>query len=211
MCRLTDLAATRRPVDFDLYARLHEDGKKLIRGWLGRAVAVGGDDEPDFEAFIYLWIAFNGWAACVTGKDDDRDWQKALIADPDLNDRFNQLLSEKTPTAAAARQFAELWPIFRVSDLRTHGIDYLSGAHASRAEMTRAYLDAGARKFEPQCHLEHDEVPLDWGHTLAALNRVRCNLFHGEKARSSESDQLVVGRAHETLLSFVQAIGLLQR
>jgi hypothetical protein len=61
--------------------------------------------------------------------------------------------------------------------------------------MTQAYLDAGARKCEPQCYLEHDAVPLDWGHTLAALYRVRCNLFHGEKARSSENDRVVVARA----------------
>ena len=113
--------------------------------------------------------------------------------------------------ATAAPQFAELWPIFRVSDLRKHSIDYLGGGYESRKELTRAYLDAGATKFEPQCYLEHDEVPLDWGHTLVALNRVRCNLFHGEKGRSSESDRLVVGRAHETLVSFLEAIGLLRR
>lgn len=76
--------------------------------------------------------------------------------------------------------------------------------------MTQAYLDAGARHFAPRCYLEHDEVPLDWGHTLAALYRVRCNLFHGEKARSSENDQLVVARAYETLLSFVEDAALLR-
>jgi hypothetical protein len=68
-----------------------------------------------------------------------------------------------------------------------------------------------ARKYEPQCYFEHDEVPLDWGHTLAALYRVRCNLFHGEKAWSSENDRLVVARAHETLLAFLEASSLLCR
>ena len=68
--------------------------------------------------------------------------------------------------------------------------------------MTRAYVDAGAREFAPPCYFEHEQVPLDWGHTLAALYRVRCNLFHDEKARSSENDQLVVGAAYDTLLAF---------
>jgi hypothetical protein len=54
-------------------------------------------------------------------------------------------------------------------------------------------------------------VPLDWSHTLAALYRVRCNLFHGEKARGSENDRVVVARAHETLLAFLEAMGLLRR
>lgn len=210
MCRISDLRATGQPVELDRFDRLHDDGKRLIRGWLERA-ARGQVEAPDFASFIYLWIAFNGWAACVTGKDGDRAWQDALIADPELNARFDNLVSRQSPVATAAREFAELWPIFRVSDLRARGIDYLAGGNASRAEMTRDYLDAGATKFEPQCYLAHEEVPLDWGHTLVALYRVRCNLFHGEKARSSESDRLVVARAHEALLSFVEATSLARR
>jgi hypothetical protein len=209
MCRISDLAATRQPVDFDRYNRLHGDGKRLIRGWHERAATVRGNASPDFEAFIYLWIAFNGWAACVTGKDADHAWRDALIADPDLNDRFDQLVGEPSPAAHAAQQFAELWPVFKVANLRERGIDSWGSGHASRAEMARAYLDAGATKFEPQCFLEHDAVPLDWGHTLVALYRVRCNLFHGEKDRSSENDRVVVGRAHSALLAFLEATSLL--
>lgn len=47
------------------------------------------------------------------------------------------------------------------------------------------------------------------GVTLPALYRVRCNLFHGEKARSSESDQTVVGAAYATLLAFVDESSVL--
>jgi hypothetical protein len=209
MCHLADVAAARRPVDFGRYHRLHRDGQALISGWLERA-AVRGARGQSFESFIYLWIAFNGWAACVTGKDADRAWQEALIADPSLNAQFDRLVSDATATAAAARGFAELWPIFRVSDLRGRGIDYQSGAYNSRGEKTRAYLDGGARQFAPRCYLEHDDVPLDCGHTLDALYRVRCNLFHGEKARSSEKDQLVAGCACDTLLAFVEETGLLR-
>jgi hypothetical protein len=209
MCELTDLAATGRPVQIERYDRLHRDGRKLIQDWLERAIARGHGAESSFEAFIYLWIAFNGWAACVTGKDADREWQRALIADPNLNEQFDRLASKETATRAAAHGFAELWPIFRVADLRARGIDCRSGAYESRAAMTRAYLDSGARQFAPRCYLEHDEVPLDWGHILASLYRVRCNLFHGEKARSSENDRLVVARACETLLAFLEEAGLL--
>lgn len=102
MCHLSELAATQQPVDFDRYARLHGDGRTLIRGWVQRSVAGRRGGEPSFESFIYLWIAFNGWAACVAGKDGDRDWQETLIADPSLNERFDQLSATPTRTAAAA-------------------------------------------------------------------------------------------------------------
>jgi hypothetical protein len=41
------------------------------------------------------------------------------------------------------------------------------------------------------------------GRTLASLFRVRRNLFHGEKRRSSEKDRMVVSAAHETVHAFV--------
>jgi hypothetical protein len=209
MCYLADVAARRQPVDFARYHQLHRDGKRLIKGWLHRAKTRRGHQD-DFEPFIYLWIAFNGWAACVTGEDHDPTWQEALIADPHLNHEFDRLVADSTKTADAARRFAELWPIFRVSKLRESGIDHHSGDHESREAMVRAYLGAGARHFAPRCYLEHDDVPHDWGHTLDALYRVRCNLFHGEKARASENDRLVVARAHATLLAFVEEAELLR-
>jgi hypothetical protein len=114
-CAISDLAATRRPVDFGRYATLHRDGRELIQGWLERA-ARGEAAVADFESFIYLWIAFNGWAACVTGKDADREWQRALRSRSRLNERFAQLLAEPTTrTAEAAHRISALWPIFPVA------------------------------------------------------------------------------------------------
>src|SRR5205823_7680124 len=129
MCHLTELAAKRHPVDLDRYTRLHRDGRTLIKGWLDRAAAQGRG-EPTFESFVYLWIAFNGWAACVTGKDADREWQRALIADPSLNGAFERAVAdEATLAGAAARRFAQLWPIFKVAELRQRRIDYWSLEH----------------------------------------------------------------------------------
>lgn len=145
----------------------------------------------------------------MTGSDADHEWQRRLIADPTLNELFDEQVSSQTRTADSVRRFAALWPIFRVSKLRERGIDYRSGIHESRAEVTRAYIDAGAREFAPSCYLEHEQAPLDWGHTLVALYRVRCNLFHGEKARSSENDQRVVSAAYETLRAFLDESRLL--
>jgi hypothetical protein len=158
-CRIEDARQAPCPLEFRRYADLHPDGRALIHGWRERAVALRTDSS--FESFIYLWIAFNSWAACVTGSDADQEWQRALMADPTLNDAFDQQMSSAVQTGEYARRFAALWPIFRVSKLRERGIDYWGGRYASRSEMTRAYLDAGAREFAPQCLFEHEEVPLD--------------------------------------------------
>jgi hypothetical protein len=206
-CPIAEVRGSSSSVEVERYERLHPDGRALIQGWRDRAIDRGS--VARFEAFIYLWIAFNSWAACVTGTDADHDWQRALIADPAVNVMFDQQVSGPTRTAESARRFATLWPIFRVSKLRERGIDYWSGIYDSRAAMTAAYIDAGVIEFAPACHFQHQQIPLDWGHTLSALYRVRCNLFHGEKARSSENDQLVVGAAYDALLAFLEESRLL--
>jgi hypothetical protein len=210
-CALEAIVASRHQLDAGRYRALHPDGRALIQGWLTRAREGAAANTDAFEPFVYLWIAFNGWAACVTGKDADHEWRRALIADPSLTGAFERAVAEATPAGAAARRFAQLWPIFKVAELRQRNIDYWPSEHdnQSRAEKTRTYVDAGARQFEPRCFLEHDHVPLDWPHTLVALYRVRNNLFHGEKSRSSENDQRVVEATFTTLLAFVEEAELL--
>ena len=208
---MTCISENARPVpraDFRRYDNLHNDGKELIRDWRDRAAASGAEDR--FESFIYLWIAFNSWAACVTERDGDRDWLGGLVADPTLNQMFDEQVSSATQTAEYARQFAKLWPIFRASELRRLGIRHLS-ANLSRPDRILAYRDADARVFAPDCFFEHAEVPLDWGHTLEALYRVRCNLFHGEKSRGSENDRDVVNAAYESLRAFLDESRLFDR
>lgn len=84
---------------------------------------------------------------------------------------------------------------------------------ASRAETVDYYLRNGVNKYEPRCFVRHREagerIPLDWPHSLAALYRVRSNLFHGEKAVHSEEDRDIVGAAFDLLSTFVRAAGLL--
>jgi len=50
---------------------------------------------------------------------------------------------------------------------------------------------------------------LDWAHTLKAIYRVRCNLFHGEKAIHSEIDQKIVLSAFRVLIHMLKKQKLL--
>ena len=105
-------------------------------------------------------------------------------------------------------------PIFEVQRLRRQVIDSRYGGNplteGDRREVVDSYLrnqGADSLRFEPQCWKRHRDagegVPLDWPHTLAALYRVRCNLFHGEKARHSEMDQRIVASGFRVLIQFL--------
>ena len=200
-------------VDLGRYRRLHPDGRSLIRQWFRRAWR-NKDSTPEysFEPFIYTWLAFNGWAACVTNMDTDSRWRKALSITPELYDSFNDLAHNPDSSVyGPAQALYELWPIFKSSEIR-HQQAFHRG-HIDRKRIVQHYFDAGIEKYEPQCwkkHLEKNEVtPLDWPHTLAVLYRVRCNLFHGEKGIYVEMDRIIVHKAFLVLVHYISESELL--
>lgn len=203
----TNLSEVR--IDFDRYTHLHPEGQRLISGWFERAWGMRDCQGDDcFEAFIFAWIAFNGWAACITERDDDYQYLDALKRDQTLSQSFKRLVAiPVSPLAFHALQFATQWPIFDVRPLRRRHI--IVSYEVDRRTVIKRYLDAGVTAFAPKCWKRHDDakeqVPVDWSHTLAALYRVRCNLFHGEKAAHSEMDQQVVSGAFRTLVHFLRA------
>lgn len=124
-CDLHQTAGTKDTADVYRYETLHPDGRSLIHDWYERAAARYSGAGENFEPFIFLWIAFNGWSACVTGLDHDRQWRDALIADRQINDDFGAILQDdESGLHTAVDRFATLWPIFRVEELRHKGIDY---------------------------------------------------------------------------------------
>ena len=193
-------------VDFDRFANLQMDGRRLISGWFDRAWRMRDCERDDcFEAFIFAWFAVNSWASCVTGEDQERAYLDALTLDTSLSERFEQLMFDTNSRLAIhAKAFSQFWPIFKVQDIRQKGLGIWQTGE--REEIIRRYMDGGVRKFAPKCwqrHRDTDErVPVDWPHTLAALYQVRCNLFHGEKAAHSEMDQRIVASAFKVLVHF---------
>jgi len=191
-----------KEVSFELYRTLHEDGRKIIKDWFNRALD-NRDCKPDesFEPFIYLWISFNAWGSCVTKLERDSDIVRALAINEKLNKDFDELRQTSEDFKKSCDEFHKFWPIFKVQALRKEGIVF-SGK--DRREMIENYLNAGVKDFEPKCWKVHRDngqtTPADWAHTLKAIYRVRCNLFHGEKGRHSENDQKIVHLSFKILL-----------
>lgn len=210
-CMYREQAGPVNRIHLNRFKSLHPDGQHLVRGWFEKAHAAMTTDDECFEAFIFAWFAVNGWAACVTGKDRDADYIRALQRSPELAEMFQALLADHPHFRATASDFRRFWPIFKAQDIRRAG--HRPPATADRPTVVQHYFDCDLRVFEPQCWKSHhdagEDVPLDWPHTLAAIYRVRCNLFHGEKSAHSEMDKNIIRAALQVLVGFFRLARIL--
>lgn len=191
-CSLSDVTAGT--VERGLFEQLYLDGRALIKSWVMR----GLEEDSAFPGFIYLWLAVNGWGACVADSDRDADWVNAVAADDELGHRFAEATSGDGELSERAGAFASLWPVFESRELRRLGV--WLGPSVDRASRITAYREAGASRCEPACWEQHvGLVPVDWWHTLKTLYRVRNNLFHGEKAMYLANDREIVEAAYGLL------------
>ncbi len=199
-----------RQVRFENFSQLHSEGKKLINGWFRRAWReFQATPDEVFEPFIFLWFAFNGWAACVTDTDKDFEIIDALAVNQKINEDFEVSLNDaNSELNTNATSFSQLLPIFDVKTLRQRVpyVPYELGQ--DRAAHVRYYVEHGADRFQPQCWMRHIEsgeaLPIDWLHVLKPIYKVRCNLFHGQKSAHSEMDQRIVSAAFLTLGHFLK-------
>ena len=209
-CMYREQAGPATRIHLNRFYLLHPEGQRLVRGWFEKAHAAMTEEDECFESFIFAWFAVNGWAACVTGKDRDTEYIRALQRSTELAEKFQALLADDPQFQTAALDFQRFWPIFKAQDIRRAG--HHSPA-ADRQAVVQHYFDCDLRVYEPQCWKSHqdagEEVPLDWPHTLAAIYRVRCNLFHGEKSAHSEMDRAIVRAAYLTLIGFFRGARIL--
>ena len=210
MCRY-DTEGNQAPLPLDKHRYLHPDGLRLITTWFDRAWQKRDNEDATFEAFIFAWVSVNAWAACVTGEDQDHKYMLKLKEDEGLRQLFQRVVNEHPSVYRDAEQFVALLPIFKAQRLRRAGVRAPDGM--PRSELVLHYLAAGITDFEPKCAEWHrarsEPIPCDWPHIIAAIYRVRCNLFHGEKSAHSEMDRKIVRAALLTLIGFFRAAHIL--
>jgi hypothetical protein len=175
-----------------------------VRGWIEKGAKSKPGDE--FEAFIYAWIGFNGWASCCCAEDGDTVQLHMMLLDDGLTQNYTRITREGAVKEAAER-FASYWPIFRVSDL-DESIRRKRPTHGSRADVVAHYhRNNPAASRSPECHLNHPgRIEPDWSHTLQALYRVRCNLFHGQKSGAGKEDRAIVVAAAGVLIPIAESV-----
>jgi len=207
---LFSVGTDTKVVDFGNYRDLDRERKRLVQSWWKRAKKVDGlSKHKDFEPFIFAWFAFNAWGMCVTGAANDEEMIKSLALNADLDKKFGELIAKSNSKfTEVATNFINLLPIFDVKELTTNNL--LRWDDQNRRDRVLFYLTNGAVDFKPQCWRRHlaDEangqpLPLDWAHTLRAIYKVRCNLFHGNKSAYIENDKKIVRLAFVTLHWFM--------
>lgn len=100
-------------IDLGRYHRLPLVTRKLISGWFTLASTRLENDEYNcFEAFIFAWIAFNGWASCISGIDQDRTIILALKKYEPISTKFEEMFDSDACFRSYATQFSQFWPIF---------------------------------------------------------------------------------------------------
>jgi hypothetical protein len=198
--RINRAAFTEKPED--------DDARQLIMLWFDRANTLTDQEGDPFQLFIYAWIAYNGWAALCSRIDQDRDQLNAIESDRRLQSEFKAWLREDSNFRRRADEFRDQWPIFRAAAIRKSKT--VRQVSPDRLECAKHYREAGIDRA-PNCYYERhvDEgkvCPLDWAHTLEAIYRVRCNLFHGEKSAGSEEDRGLVRAANNTLVPILKRL-----
>jgi hypothetical protein len=183
---------------------LHPDGQNLARGWIEKPANSKPGNE--FEAFIYAWIGINGWASCCYAQDGDTTQLYMMMLDDRLTQNYNRITQEGVVRDDTVR-FASYWPIFRVSYL-DESIRRNRPNHGSRADVVAYYHKSNAMAIRaPECHLNHRrQIEADWPHTLQALYRVRCNLFHGQKSGAGKEDREIVVAAVGVLFPIAESV-----
>jgi len=203
----------KAPIDFNSVRQAFGDGPDLIRDWFLR----GKHEDNPFEGFIFTWIAFNGWAERATGLERDTDWIQTLAVSDEMSRDFAELLDWNELAKKAVRRLMSAAPVFKSSWLRKKRRElHLSDSEpgGSRADQVDFWLAAPDVKanFRPACARMHrqqrDRLPFNWAHTLHAVYQVRCNLFHGEKARNNALDARFTADGRRILTAMIEATDL---
>jgi hypothetical protein len=158
---------------------------------------------PSFMAFVYRWMAFNGWMSAVTLKDTDREMIDAFVAAPRLIDAFDQLMAGDPDFRQMVTEFTALWPVLNVRSVRAK-LGYDAFRQHDRA-LLLALCAAENVKQQPAGSVAGGQP--SWEQLLRTIYQVRCNLFHGEKSPQSVRDRDLVFASDRILARFIAATG----
>lgn len=158
---------------------------------------------PSFIAFMYRWMAFNGWMSAVTLEDTDATMISAYAAAQRLIDAYDQLVADDSEFRQMVDDFTALWPVLNVRSVRSK-LGYDAFRVNDRAALLA--LCAAANVKQQPLNRVSGNLP-SWEQLLRTIYQVRCNLFHGEKSPQSFRDSDLVFASDRILARFIAATG----
>lgn len=158
-----------------------------------------------FMSFVNVWMAFNGWMAAVTERETDADMLRNLVGEKRLIVAYDQLMAGSPPFRRVVSDFAVMWPVLNVRDVRKK-----LGRDAFQRHGRDALLDAciaAGVKHQPLAWTA-GTTPT-WEQLLRTIYQVRCNLFHGVKSPQNERDRRLILKSDRILRAFLAETGCL--
>lgn len=152
-----------------------------------------------FTSFFNIWMAFNGWMAAVTEQESDAEMIRDLTGNNRLAAAYAALLENSRPFQTLVSEFAAMWPVLNVSDVRKKlGRDAFW--RLERDALIAACNAAGVKR-QPSTWTVGDTP--SWEQLLRTLYQVRCNLFHGGKSPQNVRDHDLVLKSDRILRTFL--------
>jgi hypothetical protein len=188
------------------FDQAHLDARHIVQEWRDRAYQEEQAGPAQLPiALVFGWLAFNGWAMCVTRANNDADCIRHLAADVVLARRFGDMRQHSADFSDAADAFARQWPVLSSKDYRRLIGDPF--ATPPTPALVDQFTRTKSSKFEPRCHVDHVNArttpDADWAHTIWAIYQVRCNLLHGEKTTHLPRDRDLIASSGWILLRFI--------
>ncbi|MBX3609206.1 MAG: hypothetical protein KF871_04865 [Hydrogenophaga sp.] len=183
-------------INFGNFLHLDPEAAGLAR----KLVEANDEQRSTFSSFAHVWMAFNGWMECVTEAETDSAMINAIAEQVKMVAAYNQLLAEAPEFRSVVVEFAKMFPILNVRDVRKKvGRDafYRYGRDALFKKVTLARV-----KHQP-VGWTSGTVP-SWPQVLRAVYLVRCNLFHGAKSAENFRDHQLVGFCDSILRMFIE-------
>lgn len=186
-------------VSFSNFHRLDPAARDVAIELLASA---NGHAQP-FFAFIYRWMAFNGWMSAVTLEYTDREMIDAMVTAPRLIAAHDQMMADDVAYRQLVDAFAVAWPVLNVRDVRKK-LGYAAFHQQERVALLAACAAANVKQ-QPTGWTQGQQP--NWEQVLRTIYQVRCNLFHGEKSPQSFRDFRLVEASDRILQAFMTGTG----
>lgn len=186
-------------VSFSNFHTLDPAAHNVVLDLLARS----DEEASSFTAFLFRWMAFNGWMSALTLGNSDAEMVTAIIGDARLRSEFGRLMLADQEFSDAIMAFATLWPVLNLKDVRAK-IGFDAFQLFSREEVLANY--AGVNVKRQPAGWVAGSTP-SWEQTIRVIYEVRCNLFHGQKSPLNHRDAELVQHSNTVLKAYIVKSG----
>lgn len=163
---------------------ISQDQAERVKEWYSQSL------HEEFNPFIKLWIAFNGWYKSKYPNKNDREAINLCKKDSDLHVFYQRSFANK--------QFCDYLNELGI-DLDREPLVNLTRPIGKKLKLSRLEDENGEVNF-----LDNSSEAFE--NYLDVIYRVRCNLFHCEKSPASDRDKLIVVCSFKTLSVIMKQI-----